>query len=324
MSGYAVGHVLRSSRASGTSLLVLIVIAEATHQDGTGAWPAIASIARLARTTERSVYRVIRDLELAGELIVERGSGPHGTNLYAIPGIGQLRLGDDARVTPDKTSPLTTGASGDDTRVTRPLTTGAPGDDTAVSPEPSSYPVLDPSKNLSRARPRAVEFEKTLSPKQVERDQHRFGKEAERVWHEAARGSGNPYTDRPALRAVHDQAIEAARFADEQLVLAAIRERMDEKSSPRRIPEWARLAESDRRQAVRLARKAAERADRDVIVEHEGTRYLGHVPDAEGGVCRICKGSLDDHKLAAPSAMRHLGPAVRRVVSDVRARSVSA
>jgi len=279
VSGYAVGHVLRTSRSSGTSLLVLIVIAEATHQDGTGAWPAVASIAQLARTTERSVYRVIRNLERAGELVVERGAGPHGTNLYAIPGVGQLRLGDDAHVTPDKVSPLTTGASGDDARVSPPLISETGGGDTAVSPKPS-VPVLDPSTNRSRARARAQAIEiptKVPTPAQIEREQHLFGRDAEKVWTETAERVGSPYTDRAALRTVHEQAISATRWASETQVLAAIRRRMDSKSSPRRIPEWARLEAGDELQREHAARLRREPLDE--IIEppgrREGLRALG-------------------------------------------------
>jgi hypothetical protein len=282
MSGYAVGHVLRTSRSSGTSLLVLIVIAEATHQDGTGAWPGISSIAQLARTTERTVYRVIRNLERAGELLIERGAGPHGTNLYAIPGVGQLRFGDDAGVTPDKVSPLTRGASGDDTRVTPPLTTGASGDDTAVSPEPS-IPVRDPSKNLSRAeRAPAIEIPtRPLTQAQIEREQHAFGREAERVWLETAEKRGSSYTDRAALRIVHELAIKATRWASEAQVLAAIRRRLDVKSTPRRIPEWARLEQGDDAQREHAARAAERPADEIIEPRSRELRPIG------AGVARV-------------------------------------
>jgi helix-turn-helix protein len=286
MSGYAVGHVLRTSHASGTSLLVLIVIAEATHQDGTGAWPAVASIAQLARTTERSVYRVLRQLEKAGELVVDRGAGPHGTNLYSIPGVGQLRLGDDTPVTPDKASPLTTGASGDDTGVTPPLTTAASGDDTAVSPEPS-VPVLYPSKNRSRAaRAQGIEIPtRPQTTREIEREQHAFARQAEEVWLQTAAKTGSMYTDRAALRMVHEHAINALRWATTTQVLAAIRGRAEAKTTPRRIEELARYEASD--DAQRDARASGRTRVDEVI---------------EGGA-------------KAPAGLHHIGTSARRVLT---------
>ena len=290
MSGYAVGHVLRTSKAYGTSLLVLIVIAEATHQDGRGAWPSIDSIAKLARTSPRNVTRVIGELERSGELVVERGVGPHGTNMYSVPGVGQMRLGDalpvtpdtvsgDAAVSPDTTSPrrrrrrpLTTAPV--------PLTTAAAGGDIALSPEPS-YPVLEPVEEPSRAaRARGIEIP-TRPPTvaEVRREEQRFGKLAEEVWLETAPKVGSPYTDRLALRTVHHQAIAALRWADERQILAAIRRRMDGKSSPRRIPEWARLEAGRDQELAHMQRRDLEHAD-EVIEERTPGAGLHHIGGA--------------------------------------------
>lgn len=130
-----------------------------------------------------------------------------------------------------------------------------------MSAEPSSYPVVDPVKNLSRAeRAPAIEIPtKPLTQAQIEREQHAFGREAERIWLEVAEKCGSPYTDRAALRQVHDQAISATRWATEAQVLSAIRRRMDIKSSPRRLPEWARLVAADYAQIAHAASVAAER-----------------------------------------------------------------
>ena len=137
MSGYAVGHVLRNSRFNGTALLVLIVIAEATHQDGRGAWPSVASIADLARTTERNVRRVLRQLEKSGELVTDHGKGPYGTSMYAIP-MAQLRLAEG-----------TDNLSGGRVRRRR-RTTKAVGDDKATSANPSS--IRNQPSSRARAR----------------------------------------------------------------------------------------------------------------------------------------------------------------------------
>jgi predicted DNA-binding transcriptional regulator YafY len=81
-----IGIVLNHSRAEGRTKLVLIGIAN--HLGDHGAWPSIATLARYANASERSVKRDIKWLEEAGELFVERNASPMGgqykTNLYWI------------------------------------------------------------------------------------------------------------------------------------------------------------------------------------------------------------------------------------------------
>jgi hypothetical protein len=73
----------RHSRAKGGDLLVLLGIADFSNDDGI-AYPSVATLARKARLTPRNTQRSIRRLVGLGELVVERGCGPHGTNLYRI------------------------------------------------------------------------------------------------------------------------------------------------------------------------------------------------------------------------------------------------
>lgn len=80
---------LNHSRAKGTAKLVLVGIAN--HDGDGGAWPSIATLARYANTTERSVQRAIDTLEGLGEVRRIHGQGgDHSTpdgrrpNLYRI------------------------------------------------------------------------------------------------------------------------------------------------------------------------------------------------------------------------------------------------
>jgi hypothetical protein len=82
---------------------------------------------------------------------------------------------------------------------------------------------------------------------------------------------------------------------------------MDPKSSPRRIPEWARLHGGEKRENENKIRKLEDRAAAQEIVQHEGTLYLGHVPDVVGTSCQRCGGTLKDHLLARRPALRHVG-----------------
>lgn len=77
-------QVLNHSKATGRAKLVLLGIAN--HQGDQGAWPSIATLARYANASERSVKRDIADLVALGELVVEVNGAPvdaqYKTNLY--------------------------------------------------------------------------------------------------------------------------------------------------------------------------------------------------------------------------------------------------
>jgi hypothetical protein len=86
MSIEAVSLVLNKSKATGRAKLVLIGIAN--HLGDEGAWPSIATLARYANSSERSVKRDIQDLVALGELSVQLQAAPmngqYKTNLYWI------------------------------------------------------------------------------------------------------------------------------------------------------------------------------------------------------------------------------------------------
>jgi Helix-turn-helix domain len=80
-------YVWEYSEHKGTALLLMLAIADHAHDDGGGAYPSIATLARKARTSERNVKLLLPKLEGSGELEVKRGAGPHGTNLYRVRGV---------------------------------------------------------------------------------------------------------------------------------------------------------------------------------------------------------------------------------------------
>lgn len=77
-------HVWEHSQQKGSTLLVLLAIADYAHDDGTGAWPSIATLARKSRMTRRNVQLVIRQLERSKELKVRCRAGPHRCNMYEV------------------------------------------------------------------------------------------------------------------------------------------------------------------------------------------------------------------------------------------------
>jgi len=79
MSVESLALVLHHSRAKGTDKLVLVGIAN--HDGDGGAWPTVATLARYANTTERSVQRSLAKLVELGEVAVHRQEGGIG-NLH--------------------------------------------------------------------------------------------------------------------------------------------------------------------------------------------------------------------------------------------------
>ncbi len=77
-------RVLEHSQQCGSKKLLLLAIARFANDDGTGATPSIATLARLIGTKTRNVQYLLRDLEASGELICEQHAGPEGCNRYTV------------------------------------------------------------------------------------------------------------------------------------------------------------------------------------------------------------------------------------------------
>jgi hypothetical protein len=73
--------------------LLMLAIADYAHDDGSNAYPSIATLARKARTTERNVKILLGKLEAVGELEVRRNAGPKRTNLYRVKNIPPIYRG---------------------------------------------------------------------------------------------------------------------------------------------------------------------------------------------------------------------------------------
>jgi hypothetical protein len=87
MSHQAQTHVLNNSRQKGSHLLVLLIIANHAHGDGTNAYPSATTLAFESRLSPRQVKRIIADLEASGELFVNRSTGHHVHNMSINMGI---------------------------------------------------------------------------------------------------------------------------------------------------------------------------------------------------------------------------------------------
>jgi hypothetical protein len=85
MSAEATTAVLHHSKSEGSAKLVMWGIAN--HHSDSGAWPAIATLAKYASVSERRVQQIIRHLADMGEIRIEEqgGFGTHyKTNRYWI------------------------------------------------------------------------------------------------------------------------------------------------------------------------------------------------------------------------------------------------
>jgi hypothetical protein len=99
MSVEMISLVLNNSRADGRAKLVLIGIAN--HHGDNGAWPSIATLARYANASERSIQRDIKHLQDLGELVVEvhggESKGQYKSNKYwiSISGVSEAQIRGD-------------------------------------------------------------------------------------------------------------------------------------------------------------------------------------------------------------------------------------
>ncbi len=85
MSVQAMSWVIENSQQKGSSFVVLLMIANHAHSDGTQAFPSYDTLAREARITHRQVTRIIPKLVASGELILVEHGSPKRSNLYRIP-----------------------------------------------------------------------------------------------------------------------------------------------------------------------------------------------------------------------------------------------
>lgn len=83
MSVRCIDKVLNGSRHAGTELLMLVVLADYSDDDG-NSYPAVASLARKCRMSSRNANYILNALQASSELRVLKNQGPRGTNRYRI------------------------------------------------------------------------------------------------------------------------------------------------------------------------------------------------------------------------------------------------
>jgi hypothetical protein len=112
MSIYVMSRVWAGSRHKGGALLLMLALADFAHDDGTNAYPSIATLARKTRMSDRQVQRLIQQCEKSGELLAQRSTDGRSSTLYTI-GLDALS------VTGVKRSPVPRRAQTGDLSVTR-------------------------------------------------------------------------------------------------------------------------------------------------------------------------------------------------------------
>lgn len=83
MSVHCMSWVLKHSEATLGARLVLLVLADHAKDDGTAAWPAVATVAHEARVSPQAARAALRRLEAAG-MIEATGKSKKGTTVYRV------------------------------------------------------------------------------------------------------------------------------------------------------------------------------------------------------------------------------------------------
>jgi hypothetical protein len=142
MSVRCISQVLEKSVHAGTDLLMLIVLADYSDDEG-NSYPAVASLARKCRMKARNANYILKSLQASGELKVLKNEGPKGCNRYRImlASLGAIPL---QRIAPlQSIAPLQHSARGGATQCAKPLQ--------PIAPEPSLNR-QEPSSNKPAAQ----------------------------------------------------------------------------------------------------------------------------------------------------------------------------
>ena len=83
MSVRVIAIVWERSQHKASNLLVLLAMADFAHDDGTGVYPSVPTLAQKARISDRNVQYALRDLGASGE-IESVGRSSFGTTIYRI------------------------------------------------------------------------------------------------------------------------------------------------------------------------------------------------------------------------------------------------
>lgn len=105
-------RVWEYSQHKGSTLLLLLAIADFTDDRGENAWPSVDTLSRKIRMTERQTRYLLRTLEKSGELVVaRRGGGRKRSNLFRVSivdtGQSHVKRGQSSVETGQPTAPDT-------------------------------------------------------------------------------------------------------------------------------------------------------------------------------------------------------------------------
>lgn len=121
---------MKHSEATLGARLVLLVLAEYAHEDGTDAYPKVETISGKARMSRKGVQSALRRLEVEGEIFCS-GTSPYGTKIYLICG---MQPGENSGDTGDTGAKMATEGGEDGDRRGE-----------VTTPDPLDNPVKEPS-----------------------------------------------------------------------------------------------------------------------------------------------------------------------------------
>lgn len=82
-------RVWKDSKQKGSTLLLLLALADNYNDDRGCAWPSVAYLARKCRMTERNTQLLLSRLAESGEITIDANAGPNGCNVYRLADIGR-------------------------------------------------------------------------------------------------------------------------------------------------------------------------------------------------------------------------------------------
>lgn len=142
MSIYVTSAAWKNSRATGSTLLLLLAICDFADDEGV-AFPAMKTLARKARISERTAQYGVAELVGLGELGIQHEAGPYGCNLYRVH-IEAMRGGADSAGVQDLRgcNPVRLGGATHCTQTTiEPSGSGVKGSKTKKAQTPKAAPI---------------------------------------------------------------------------------------------------------------------------------------------------------------------------------------
>jgi hypothetical protein len=146
-----------NSPHSGGALVVLLAIADFAHEDGSGAFPSVETLAAKARLSKRQTQTILKELNESGELLVAHGGGRRKSNTYTVVMENKGAV----------SAPFSTKGAVEDDSQRQMLHKKGEADSAETvmptSPEPSEEPLLEPLAAIEpKESPTGVAYGDTL------------------------------------------------------------------------------------------------------------------------------------------------------------------